>query len=301
MASKKSKPRKTSKKTSAKRHYPVVRSAELGSTVENQAARFLDTAAELSKLNRRLYRFARVYPVSISMDPANVGSYEVYALRDDWAIHQGLQHAYKAYLAATEDERKNMSKSQIARWEDFRVSHGIAGASNQLVAKLQDPTFAGGGSRLTSGEFTNTIVVDAAGVSRTFTFGTPAGTEYGILQEYDKAGNAQPTPSSFVSGAAGPYAGLEDGNDPDVYTALEAVGNEPPYDATGVNAGTPWVKVATIGTGAAGDQKLSTGFFNAPCGLVVIVGPSNDWNSDIMRFEVKAGQYKGVGGLSLLE
>ena len=300
MAQKKTTTKKTKKSSGAKRHYPVVRRAELGSTSENQAVRLLDSAAELSKLNRRLYRYARVYPVSISTRPGTTGVIEVYALRDDWAVHQGLQHAYKAYLAATADERANMSKSQIARWEDFRCHDGIAGAFNPLNAKLQDPTFTGGGSRLTSGEFTLTEVVDASGTTRQFTWGTPSGSEYGILQEYDKAGNAQPTPSSLVSGAAGPYSGLEDGNDADVYTDLEAVGNEPPYDATGVNAGTPWVKVGTIGTGAA-DQKLSTGFFNAPCGLVVLVGPANDWNSDQITFEVKAGQYKGVGGMSLLE
>jgi hypothetical protein len=35
--------------------------------------------------------------------------------------------------------------------------------------------------------------------------------------------------------------------------------------------------------------------------LVVLVGNSNDWNSDEMMFEVQKGDYKGVGGKSLLE
>jgi hypothetical protein len=61
------------------------------------------------------------------------------------------------------------------------------------------------------------------------------------------------------------------------------------------------VKVATLGQSAGGAQKLSTGYVNAPCGLVVLVGPSNDWNSDVIHFEVQKGNYKGVGGMSLLE
>ena len=294
--------KKSAKKTASKtmKHYPVVRSAELGSVSESAAVRVLDTARALSALNRRLYRFARVYPVNISVDPASPGSVEVYALRDDWAVHQGVKMAYQMYMKNTEDERKALSGNMIARWEDFRIAHGVAAVSNELLAKLHDPTFTGTGNLMSAGEFTLSQVVDQANTQRTFTFGAPGGTEYGILQEYDKSANAQGTPSS-VSGVTGAYTDLESDINALTTTDLINDNNQPPYERDGINAATPWVKVGTIGSGAAGDQKLSTGFFNAPCGLVVLVGPNNDWNSDQMRFEVKAGKYKGVGGLSLLE
>ena len=298
MPSKKSKPKKAAKK--ANPHYPVVRGAELGSVAENAAVRVFDTARALSAINRRLYRFTRVYPVKIDMDPASPGAVEVYALRDDWAIHQGVKMAYQMYLKNTEDERKAMSGNMVTRWEDFRIADGVAATHNELLAKLHDPTFTGTGSLMSAGEFSLSHVVDSGNTQKTFTFGTPGGTEYGILQEYDKSGNAQGSPST-TGGVIGAYTELDSEINTATTNSLMVDNNQPPYDRDGVAAGTPWVKVGTIGSGAAGDQKLSTGFFNAPCGLVVLVGPGNDWNSDQMRFEVKAGQYKGVHAPSMLE
>jgi hypothetical protein len=234
------------------------------------------------------------------MDPASPGSVEVYALRDDWAVHQGVKMAYQMYLKNTEDERKALGSNMIARWEDFRIADGVSATHNELLAKLHDPTFTGTGSLMSAGEFTLSHVVDSGNTQRTFTFGTPGGTEYGILQEYDKSANAQGSPST-ISGVTGAYTELDSEVNTQTTVDLLQDNNQPPYDRDGVAATSPWVKVGTIGSGAAGDQKLSTGFFNAPCGLVVLVGPANDWNSEKMRFEVKAGKYKGVGGLSLLE
>ena len=295
--------KKSTKKTASKtmKHYPVVRSAELGSVSETAAVRVLDTARALSALNRRLYRFARVYPVNISMDPATPsGVVEVYALRDDWAVHQGVKMAYQMFSQNTEDERKALGSNMVARWEDFRIADGVAATHNELLAKQHDPTFTGTGTLMSAGEFTLSHVVDSGNTRRTFTFGTPGGTEYGILQEYDKSANAQGSPST-ISGVTGAYTELNSEINTQTTVDLQQDNNQPPYDRDGVNAATPWVKIGTIGSGPAGDQKLSTGFFNAPCGLVVLVGPASDWNSDTMRFEVKAGKYKGVGGLSLLE
>lgn len=297
MASKKSKS-KTSKKSAAKKHYPVVRESFLGSTAENAAVRVLDTARALSVINRRLYRYARVYPVSISMIPIENQTVEVYALRDDWAVHQGLKMAYEQYLKNTEDERKNLG-SQVARWEDFRVEDGIAAVHNELLPKLHDPTFTGTGAILSAGEFALSNVVDQSNTRRTFTWGAPGGGQYGILQEYDKSGNVDLDTSTPTSDA--PYVDIDSEVNEGTHDDLQTDGNAPPYDRSGVNAGTPWVKVATLGAGAAGQQRLSTGFFNAPCGLVVLVGNSDGWNSDAMMFEVQKGEYKGVGGKSLLE
>jgi hypothetical protein len=298
MASKKS--TKATKKTSKpKRHYPAVRGSFLGSTTENQTVRVFDTAAALSRLNRRLYRFARVYPVSIGMIPTETQTVEVYALRDDWAVHKGIQMAYQQYLKNTQDERD--ATSTPARWEDFRIDHGVA-VVDTLVPKLHDSSFAS--ILQTEGEFALSTVVDQANIQRTFTFGTVVGaTEYGVLQEYDKAGNAPQTPDSTsgVPGGRLPYGELDTERNEQTALDLEQNGDLPPYDKDGVNADSPWVKIATLGSSVGGAQRLSTGFFNAPCGLVVLVGSGASWNSDSMMFEVKTGQYKGVGGMSLLE
>lgn len=298
MAQKKS-PTKKSKKTT---HYPVVRGSFLTSTTENAAVRLFDTARALSASNRRLYRFSRVYPVSIGMVPTSDQTVEVYALRDDWAVHQGLKMAYKQYLKNTEDERKALGKDQVARWEDFRVDAGVTGSFNDMFAKLHAPDFTTD-IIMNAGEFELSTVVDSSDTRRTFTWGTPSATEYGILQEYDLAANAEtsPTDTTGSTGERVPYGEIDSENNELTSLDMQQHGDNPPYDRTGVNATSPWVKVATLGAGVAGQQRLSTGFFNAPCGLVVLVGNSAGWNSDNMMFEVQKGNYKGVGGMSLLE
>jgi hypothetical protein len=297
MASKKSTPRKTSKKKTAKPFYPVVRGSELGSTNENAAVRILDTPRNLSVLNRRLYRYGRCYSVKVEMDAGQTQTVEVYALRNDWAVHQSLKMAYDVYRHNTDDERKALSGNQLARWEDFRVDNGVGGATNPLLPVLHDALFAD--SIKTQGTFDLSTVVDTAQVERTFTWGAAAATEYSILAEYDLKGNAQTSPESDTND--GPYANIKNELDQTMLKNLQEDGATPPYDPTGVNASSPWVRVATLAVGAAGDQKLSTGYFDAPCGVVVCVGNNDSWNSNALRFEVKAGEYKGVHAPSMLE
>ena len=113
------------------------------------------------------------------------------------------------------------------------------------------------------------------------------------------AGNAQASPSSDTND--GPYANIKNELDVATLQNLQEDGALPPYDANGVNAETPWVHVATLGISAAGAQRLSTGFFDAPCGIVMMVGNNSEWNSNKMYFEVKRGDYKGVHAPSMLE
>lgn len=279
------------------KHYATVRSTELGSVAENQALRVLQVDQELSKMNRRLYRMGRFYECKIDIKPNAVGNYEIYALRDDWAVQKGFAMAMQHYLENTMDEREAMSKTQLARWADFRVDHGVASPLNTLVAKYHDQNMAP--LLLTTGNFELANVVDAAGTTRTFTWSpAPAGTEYSILNEYDRAGDAQNSPENLS--APGPYENIDATRDAATYDHLEQDGNQPPYDRNTVNQSRPFVKIATLGSGAVA-QKLSTGFFTAPCGIIVIVGPQSDWDSASASFSVKSGDYKGVHAPPMLE
>lgn len=284
--------RRPSKK---KKHYPVVRSAELSGAAENTALRILQVDQELSKLNRRLYRQGRYYQVKMDIRPLADQLYEVYALRDDWAVQKGFQLAYANYVKNLEDEKANLSKTQLARWRDFRVETGATGAAMNVKLHAEN----GAGSILTAGEFELANVVDAAGTTRTFTWNnTPSASQYGILLEHDKAGDAQGTPDNLA--AVGPYEDIDTGMDAGAFNHLEQDGNDPPYEKDGNNRSTPFVRVATLGS-AAGVQRLSTGYFTAPCGIVLIIGPGTDWNSDVFTMSVKAGDYKGVDAPSMLE
>ena len=252
----------------------------------------------LSKINRRLYRMGRYYKTKIDLDVTSNNSYTVFALRDDWAVQKSFQMAYNQYLKNTSDERQALGK-MVARWEDFRVDDGQSGGRDILVPVLRQGTL-GNVVRLVNGTFDLANVVDANNTSRTFTWGTPSASEYGILQEYDKAANAQLSPSSSdVSGA--PYSEIDSEVNDQTHGDLQLDGREPPYDQTGVNAPSPFVKIAELGTGAQGSQRFSTGFFTAPCGIVFLV--ANDVNADTTKLAltVASGDYKGVHAPSMLD
>jgi hypothetical protein len=277
------------------RHYPVVLGSELGSVTENTALRFLQVDQELSKLNRRLYRMGRYYKVKIDYKAQPLEDIEVYALRDDWAVQKAYQMAYKMYLENTADERARLGDGQVARWEDFRVDHGLTG--NQLLGVLHDTSM--GAALLQDGEFQLANVVDGSNVEKSFSWGAATASKYSMLAEYDLHGNAQSSPSSVP--ISGPYENINTDVDSNTMDNLQGDGNFPPYNRDSVGAASPFVRIATLGSGANGSQRLSTGFFTAPCGIVVCVGSSTGWDSNALRFEVAKGDYKGVHAPSMLE
>ena len=276
------------------KHYPVVTKSPLSNG--GAANTLVDTARNLSVLNRRLYRYGRNYEVKIDLRNDTAGQVEVFALRDDWAVQKAFQMAYQEYLDNTMDERENLSSTQIARWEDFRLRDGLTLAKNDARPVMH--TSAGAASVLTSGEFQFSKVVDGAGTTKTFTWGAGATDRYGVLEEYDKVSNAHNYPDQVPADA--PYANIDTEVDEATHDNLQADGDAPPYDQNGVNTGSPWVRIAVLG-GTAGTQKLSSGYFTAPCGLVLLVGYGGDDTNYSASLEVKAGDYKGVHAPSMIE
>ena len=281
-------------------HYPVVREGRLQFTGPVTTPQIeINIEQYMSKVNRRLYRQSRCYSMKIDIDATATQTYNVYALSDSWMNERALKMAYAMYLENSEDERDRLKGNAIARWEDFRV---ISGTDYQKCNPLQYNWTAGPPTpvELSSGEFVNSIVVDAAGATRGFTWGAATASRYSILEEYDKAGNAQDSPSSSTGDV--PYDDLMADDNATMATALQTFGNQPPYDADGVSADRTWVNIATLSAGAA--QRLSTGFFKAPCGIVLITAGAAGTEAVAtapLRWIVKAGDYKGVHAPSLLE
>jgi hypothetical protein len=244
-----------------------------------------------------LYRYGRYYETKVDVEQDYAGpAIGVYVLRDDWAVQKAFQMAYQQYLNNTQEERENMTSKQVARWEDFRIRDGLTLLKNDARPVLYNP--AGGRVALTQGEFALSNVVDDAGTNFTFSWGAGSASNYGILEEYDKTDNTQLSSSSIT--ADGAYSGIDALNDETTSDNLKNDGNAPPYDAGGVNAGSPWVRVATLGT-TAGVQKLSSGFFTAPCGLILLIGYGGDPTPDSVSISSKAGDYKGVHAPSMVE
>lgn len=287
-------------KKSTKKHYPVVKSSSLAnSSGAPQANRVVLVDRMLSKLNRRLYRQGRFYKVKVDIDTTQGQTIEVFALRDDWAVHKAYQMAFKAYRSNSSEEREALAPGQVARWEDFRVDDGLAG-------DIVDPNLhdvAGTPVAMTTGEFELATVTNGAGTRHTFTWGTPGGTEFGLLQEYDKYANAPTSPTDVVgsSGDRMPYGDLDTSVDDNMALDLQQHGDNPPYDRAGLTAGNPLVKIAELNSASSGVQKLSTGYFTAPCGIIFITNVGAASNDPKISFEVASGDYKGVHAPSMLE
>lgn len=288
-------------------YYPVQRKVQIGtsSQVANTTGAIVDVGRMLSVVNHRLYRQGKTYQVKIDFDnrtDTTVGAnqYDVYVLTDTWYVQKAWQMARANYIQATAAERENM-KGYVARWEDFRVTSGVPSGVTGVPYQYSR-TLAGAVN--TDGEFDVSVVTLADGTTqRTYSWSTaPAASEWSILGEYDKSGNTSASPASVTAGSA--YAG----SDGDIHQLqaedLANDGNLPPYNRTDFTDNI-WVRVATLdNSGAANpglvaDSRMSTGFFNAPCGLVVIRPRIAHTFEGELSLTVKAGDYKGVAAMNM--
>jgi len=285
---------------SKKNRYPVVRTGRLFRQSPDPIGPKLQVSVEqlLSKTNRRLYRQSRYYDMKLDLDPNATRPVDVFVLADTWMVQRALKMGYAMYLENSEAARDRLKGNAIARWEDFRV---LSGAGVTIANPLQySELFVP--DELDQGAFLNTFVEDSTGTTRSFTWGPGAGSKYSLLEEYDKAGNAQSSPDTITSDM--PYDDLMADDSGAMGTNLQIRGNAPPYDAIGVNATQTWVKLCTLQADSQA-QKLSTGFFTAPCGMVLLqdaISPTGQYVVEgDLQWTVKAGDYKGVHAPSMLE
>ena len=94
------------------------------------------------------------------------------------------------------------------------------------------------------------------------------------------------------------YAGTEGDVQETSMDDLAGRGNFPPYNAANFNSRI-WVRVGRLDAAAA-HGKLSTGYFNAPCGLVVVqpLAPNTEVTGQL-SMTVKQGTYKGVAAMNM--
>lgn len=285
-------------------YYPVQRQVNLCSG--SQSTLFtLDVGRNLSRVNHRLYRQGKTYQVKIDLDnrvnvdtgPAQI---HVYALADTWYVQKAWQLARATYLKATSEEREMMSSQQKARWEDFRVTAGVSGSADVHSYRYSRTDLAG--SLDQDGESVTSVIVMADGSTRNFGWNGGTGT-YNMLDQYSKSGDTDGSPSTIDSDK--PYDGVDDETNETQMDNLADHGNLPPYNAT-TFTGSPWVKIATLDNsgqtnpgGGSGHARMSTGFFNAPCGLVVLQTNIATTLAGNVSMTAKAGDYKGVAAMNM--
>lgn len=248
----------------------------------------------MSQTNHRLYRQGRYYECSVTIDSnvADNTTVDVYALADTWMVEKAWQMAKSAFDASNAEEME-MLNGRIARWNDFRVATGLTGFGGLNATNFLKGTLSA--NQFLVGQFDLSNVVDQSGATRTFTWGTPSASSYSIIEEYDASGNTSWDPTYP---ATGPYNGLLPNLETGAADALQADGRKPPYDEQDIGQAI-WVKVGTLHL-SAGRQRLSTGFFTAPCGLIALTNTGFLSNPDI-QVEMKSGDYKGVKAPTMME
>lgn len=262
-----------------------------GPTTTIQAKRML------SPINHRLYRSGRTYTQKIDLDPNSPNRIEVYALADTWMVHNAWKLAFETYNKYNADEIKAAGKNR-ARWSDFQVGFDIG---NVGLPVQYNSSFAV--ANYLAGEFDVSTVADESGNDFTFNWLVATGSNLNILSQYDLKGRTQNTPEDVETSI--PYQTLDsDALDSSVFEDIQDLGNQPPYHADDISAGTPLVKIAVLQAdypGGRSNQRLSTGYFRAPCGIVVLRGITGSAHTGDVSVTYKEGSYKGVHAVPMGE
>jgi hypothetical protein len=268
----------------------------------------------LSKLNHRLYRQGRKYRVKVDLElddgwADKENRLEVYALMPTWYVHSMWKQAKKAFDDAMALEKKALNKSNLARWRDFRVKSGWFPSAPGLTPPASGTQFPiaftplGAQVEFTAGEFNYSLVENLdTNNSMDFSFGQGDTTTFSLPVEYSLTRNESASPETVITEA--PYNELNSNLESDDYALLQANGNEPPYNALAFPDAL-WVRIAVLGTdyvGAAAPSnaflnRISTGYFDAPCGYVALKSNFDDDSVSFgpkIKLEVQSGDYRGV-------
>lgn len=281
------------------RYFPVQLSTRLSDfTAANANIRIIEYDRILGPINRRQYRQSRVPSLKIDVDQGSAlasAGVKVYCLRNTWDMHGAYKFAMEQYYNAMKEEL-DMASGARGRWLDFRVQANIGG--DLLVPRVEDqPTTPAGSftpNRLTDGDFTYSSVYDATGTQRVFvTSDTAATSEFSIFEEWSRKDKVQESPAS--TSTTMPYRNIQEDTDEDNYDLIKQIGDAPPYRAT---ANTDmWQQIAEIGETGSGVQKLTTGFFEAPLGIVVLVSSgfvAGQVADHPLTLTCQKGDYKGI-------
>lgn len=247
----------------------------------------------LSVANHRLYRQGRQYELKVDIDVGGAGgsmsAVEVFALVPTWWLHRAWKMAKANYMKATKLERDALKPVQRAKWDDFRVLPGLTSTSTVAQRDASGVLFD-----LNNGEYTYSRIENDAGVMKQFTLGAASATKYNIIGEYSDSFNVSQSPTTVISD--GPYDDLPNQVKSDQeYQDLQEFGDLPPYDAENLPTSV-WVKVVELSQQLGASNRLSTGWFSAPLGMVrlrAIGGAYLNTNTGT-TLEAKEGTYNGV-------
>ena len=285
------------------KYYPVERNLVFADPF-GTGMKILQVNKALSGQNRRLYRQNRVYSVKVDAVGTSAQMLDVYRLRDTFMLQRGYELAMREWNDSYKNAEEVVKESSVARWRDFRIETipyiGDTEALPQTLMSFGQNTIA---NNTQIDEWLPALSTNTAGSGRSFGLYSDANT-FGIIDEYDKIGKVQAEPSTATASAA--YDELKSDLHDDEVVNLQISGNAPPYDA---DSSTPTSVLEYVGTvyidPTKSMEKRSTGYFDAPLGVVFISGSggtvnsirkSSDTSSQqvVFNVDVQKGDYKGV-------
>jgi len=235
----------------------------------------------------------RKYHVDVKLHNPDAGGVncDVFVLNNTWMLDKAVKYARDAYEKAVKEEKKLLGK-QLARWHDFRLnlnpSDGNILAFTEILPTLINMD-TGNPAGLSAGDFTLSVARDEQ-TNTSYSFGLwEGGNQYNIVKEYEKSGSTEDSPDDIELNA--PYEAIDDETQTTTFVELQQQGNEPPYNKDTMNDLQLFRHVGTLFADTNGNQKLSTGTFCAPLGLVVIRPTSGQ---PIVCVHMKKGKYKGL-------
>lgn len=254
----------------------------------------IDIPHLMSYYNHRLYRQCGVYRARIDLETSSLTAdgFTVVTLANTWHVKRAIQTARDMHDVAMEQEMAVVGKS---RWYDFRIYEGSAIAAGQDELLVQAGTLPQNiAEKPYVGEWAYSAINDAQGNSKQFVLsGATSPAQYQIFEEYDRLGNAnvEPQHTAVLGGYNDITAGVDSGD----MNRLLSNGNEPPYSTTDL----PDEVFVSRGklfrqSNLSGVSRESTGFFDAPLGLVWIYMDSETTGHPSISLTVQGGSYKGV-------
>ena len=274
--------------------YPVVRKFTIDTDGTSDV--YVDIGKCLSMINHRLYRQGRNYRCRVSItSPTQASSVAVTTLPDTWWARRAYNKVRDIWMMRVEAMKE--AGAAVGRWNDFKVgydnTHHDNFSSTKDAEMVTDATGTQAAFALGNGEWNLSELLDNDGNDNTFRMlGTTSSTEFAIIDSYSHVTNVfAPDPDETGTGSNA-YSDLmlgEAGDDTD----MDDQGDYPPYNEVDFPQLEVLQSQLVVLAGAAevaGIQRLSSGYFDAPLGLLRLAAPTNNE----ITIEVMAGDYKGV-------
>lgn len=302
-----------------------------GSSVDSRS--YVDTAKELSKVNRRLYEQGRMYAYqgltfiwkSTGNTATDLATLEltVKTAGNTWVVHNAYvkgRALWNEMQALVLDDNPSVK----GKWHDFKTR-----LSTQQIASRNLDVVDGDGAPVLEGEWsTSTFVMPqhdvdpasgqplAADEKTTCLIGPKSGTIESLVVAYQESrSTVQPTDPNVPAGMSTSFFNLltdTGSQEPELADVIEDENDGPPYDTDFYPGGDGNMSApTTVGYGAISASEVDgrIGPFIAPCGLLEIEIKGYDASGNEITTEnmpsvdmllhVAPGTYKGVAAIPM--